>query len=118
MPDLTFQQLADAAPSGSIVFANGKVTIYPDLIMGQSLADLSAIGVAEFMFKLMNSANKAQIALNIGNTTVGTRLNSFSTPTYGTPQLDATTGTYFSTASATVSVKAPVNNDAATGTVN
>ena len=74
--DLTFQQLADAAPAGAITVSGGDVKISASTLTGDSITALTATGVIELCLKLLNAAELAQAAANSGVVTPN-RLASF-----------------------------------------
>ena len=64
--DLTFQQLATAAPAGAVSLSGGDVVISASLLTGDTIDSLSDMGVIEFCIKLLNAAENAQATANTG----------------------------------------------------
>jgi hypothetical protein len=64
--DLTFQQLADAAPTGSITVSGSDVIISMSTLTGDTISTLSQTGVIEACIKLLNAAEIAQATANTG----------------------------------------------------
>jgi hypothetical protein len=80
--DITWQQLAAAAPTDAIVVSEGEVMISVSKLTGDTVASLASTGVIEFCNKLMSNAETAQATINAnGNTPLvqPNRLRSFST---------------------------------------
>ena len=80
--DITWQQLANAAPTDAIVVSGGDVIISVSKLTGDTVASLASTGVIEFCNKLMADAEIAQTTINAnGNSPLVTpnRLRSFST---------------------------------------
>lgn len=83
--DLTFQQLANALPAGSITFANGSPVINVKAITGDTYADINATGVVEAFYKLREAAGAAQATINASLTETDIPLNAFPDYSYGVP---------------------------------
>jgi hypothetical protein len=115
--DLTFQQLLDSAPAGSIVVTNGKVLVDVSSFNGESVATLDSTGVVEFATKLLQSAQAAQTAVNANNSTAGTRLAAFSAPNYQTPVVNAD-GSVSANVSLSMTATLPVSSLHITGPTN
>lgn len=110
--DLTFQQLANAAPAGAISLSGDDVVISASLLTGDTIDALSASGVVEFCIKLLGAAEAAQTTANTGVAT-GSRLNSFFS-TFSSVSLSNSGPTAQSTRSVTGVV--PLNVNEITGT--
>jgi hypothetical protein len=111
MDDLTWQQLQTAiGVTGAITLVSGKVVIDPSLITGDTFDSLNDKGVLEFLYKLLGFGQKAQTTINQG-LTVGSRLNSFSSATFGAvSQLDDGSARLTATRQITVNITLDQNN--------
>lgn len=112
--DLTFNQLSNALPAGSIIVdSTHGVMLKASAITGDSIDDLNDTGVVETLFKLVRAANQAQNVVN-QNASAGQRLNAFPAPVPSTPTIGANNEIR---ARMTVSVVAemPVDPNAAIG---
>jgi hypothetical protein len=87
MNDLTWAELLAALVPNS-VFVDGTRGVCLDVskISGESpiLNQLTNTGVIEFAYKLLDAANRAQIAKN-NTLPTGSKLNAFSDPAWSTP---------------------------------
>ena len=87
--DLTWNQLQqDIGIQGCIQISNNSISIDVSILTGQTYTDLNALGVAEFVHKLLNACNKSQVRINQG-VEVGQRLAAFPSATLGTPSKDS-----------------------------
>lgn len=112
--DLTFQQLANAAPSGAITLSGSDVVISLSTLTGDNIDSLSKTGVVEACIKLLNAAEIAQSQANIGSVSPN-RLNSF----FSTFSSVTTTGGIATTQNTrSVAGVVTLNQDAITGTNN
>ena len=111
MADLTLQQLADAAPEDAITVSGSDVVISLGTLTGESTLSLTDEKVGEALSKLLQAAADAQTEYN---QTASAQLNSYPTPTLGTPIADDS-GQFFSTKTHTVTIQAPLNLDEITG---
>lgn len=87
MNDLTFAELLAALDPDSIFVDGSKgICINVSKVSGEAsnLTVLTSTGVVEFCYKLLDAANKAQIAKNSALPT-GSKLNAFSNAGWGTP---------------------------------
>lgn len=87
MNDLTWAEILAALPPDAVfVDASRGVCVNVSLISGESpnLNSLTQVGVVEFCYKLLDAANRAQTSKN-STLPVGSKLNSFSAPTWSTP---------------------------------
>jgi hypothetical protein len=87
MNDLTWAELLAALPPETIfVDATRGVCLNASLVSGEAtpLNQLTQAGVIEFIYKLLDAANRAQKTKN-GALPTGSKLNSFSDPTWSTP---------------------------------
>lgn len=82
LTDLTWQQLADKLPAGSITVASGKVTIDVSLAAGITADALTDPGVVKFFSMLFTAANKAQVDANADQVD-GERLAAFAPAAIG-----------------------------------
>lgn len=85
--DLTFQQLANALPTGTITFANGSPIINVKTMTGDTYTDLNATGVIEALYKLREACGSAQNTVNGALTEADIPLNAFPDYSYGAPTL-------------------------------
>lgn len=80
--DLTFQQLLDQLPANSFTVAAGKVTLDLSVLTGNTIDGLTDKGVIKALNLLLDAAQKAQAAVNVGQA-VGERLAAFPVPNFG-----------------------------------
>lgn len=80
--DLTFQQLSDALPAGSISAAANTVTVNLGLVTGDSYATITSTGVVEALSKLLRAAQLAQATAN-ETALAGQALAAFGTGSLG-----------------------------------
>lgn len=80
--DLTWQQLQDKLPAGSITVVSGKVTIDVGILCGITADAMTDTGVVKFAASFLNAAQQAQSTVNEGQTT-GERLSAFNPVTNG-----------------------------------
>lgn len=83
LTDLTWQQLQDKLPTGTITVVSGKVVIDVSLVNGATVDALTDSGVVKFFSMLFTAANKAQIDANVTHAD-GEKLTTFSPATIGT----------------------------------
>lgn len=85
--DLTWAELLAALPPNSI-FVDGTrgICVNVSLVSGEptNLNALTQLGVIEFAYKLLEAANRAQLAKNASLPT-GSKLNAFAPSTWSTP---------------------------------
>jgi hypothetical protein len=87
MNDLTWAELLAAlAPNSVFVDPTRGVCISASLVSGEStvISTLTAPGVVEFGFKLLEAANKAQATKN-NSLPAGSKLNAFADTVWSTP---------------------------------
>ena len=87
MNDLTFAELLAAlAPNAVFVDGSRGVCINVSLVSGETpaLTALTALGVIEFAYKLLDAANRAQTTKN-SSLPAGSKLNAFGNPSWSTP---------------------------------
>jgi hypothetical protein len=80
--DITWQQLATAAPTDAIKVVNGDVVISVSKLTGDTIGALSSEGVIEFCNKMLANAESAQATINANGSNplvTPNRLRSFST---------------------------------------
>ena len=114
MNDLTWAELLAALPPEAVFVDAGRgVCLNVSLVSGEpsTLNQLTAIGVIEFCYKLLDAGNRAQTTKN-ATLPVGSKLNSFSNPTWGTPNLNG-----FAVARHTVAAQFSVNMAVATAPI-
>lgn len=111
--DLTFQQLSDELPAGALLVDGGNVKIDVSALTGDSVTDLSATGVLEAFYKLIQGATAAQTALN-ETALEGEALSSFSTGSLGAPQIQ-TDGTFAVQTTSAVAFVIPLDPSTVTG---
>lgn len=104
--DLTFQQVNDSFTQPIFTISGSTISLNAALLTGDTYTGLSENGVVELCFKLLKACYQAQKDLNGNNTT--DRLDSFSTPFYGTVQ---ETNPPTIAGSITVTGKIPLNVD-------
>lgn len=112
--DLTFQQLADAAPAGAITLSGSDVIISMSTLTGDTIDALSKPGVIEACIKLLNAAEIAQAAANTGVVSpnrLGSFFSSYSSVT-------TTNGIATTQNTRSVSGLVTLNQDEITGTNN
>lgn len=115
MNDFTWAELLAALPPNTIfVDASRGVCVNVSLLVGETtnLNALTQAGVVEFAYKLLDAANRAQIAKNATLPT-GSKLNAFGNPTWSTP-----TSAGMVTARHSVSAQFTVNTAVATAPLN
>jgi hypothetical protein len=112
--DLTFQQLADAAPTGAITVSGSDVIISMSTLTGDTINTLSQTGVIEACIKLLNAAEIAQATVNTGIVSPN-RLSSFFS-SYSS--VTTTNGIATTQNTRSVSGVVTLNQDAITGTNN
>lgn len=82
LSDLTWQQLADKLPSGTISIVNGAVSINVGHVIDATIDALDDTGVVKFFSVLFTAANKAQTEANAEQAD-GEKLAAFSPATIG-----------------------------------
>ena len=82
LSDLTWQQLADKLPSGTISIVNGAVSINVGNVIAATTDTLNNPGVVKFFSLLFTAANKAQTEANAEQAD-GEKLTAFSPATIG-----------------------------------
>lgn len=82
--DLTFQQVNDTFTQPIFTFSGSTISLNVALLTGDTYTGLSDNGVVELCFKLLRACYQSQKDLNGNNTT--NRLDSFTSPFYGTVQ--------------------------------
>jgi hypothetical protein len=90
--DLTWAELVAAmAPNSVFVDASRGVCINVSLVSGETtnISTLTATGVIEFAYKLLDAANRAQVAKN-NSLPAGSKLNSFGDAVWSTPTTNGT----------------------------
>jgi hypothetical protein len=106
--DLTWQQLSDALPAGSITYdATAGIRIHPSVLTGDAYNGLTATGVIEAIAKLLNGCAKAQATIN-ASSAIGSRLNAFAQPAIGVPTADSNNN-YFATVTYTLQTRNPLD---------
>lgn len=83
LSDLTWQQLADKLPNGTISIVDGTVSINVGQVIDATADTLSSPGVVKFFSVLFTAANKAQTEANTEQAD-GEKLTAFSSATLGT----------------------------------
>ncbi|MCU0534227.1 MAG: hypothetical protein MUD14_10070 [Hydrococcus sp. Prado102] len=81
--DLTFQQLAEALPAGSMTFANGTITLDIEKVTGEDYASLNVGGVVKFLYRLRAAAGSAQNTVNGALTGADVPLDAFPEFSFG-----------------------------------
>lgn len=115
--DLTWNQLRQALTlSGAIYLSGTDVLINVSQITGDTYANLDAIGVTEFIQKLLVACNKAQVTVNQG-VDVGSRLATYFPPNFATPT-KSSDGLYRVSCTQQVVSRLTVNSDSTEGTQN
>lgn len=109
--DLTFQQVNDTFTQPIFTFSGSTISLNVALLTGDTYTGLSDNGVVELCFKLLKVCYQSQKDLNGNNTT--NRLESFTSPFYGTVQ---ETDPPTISGSITVTGKIPLNVDNVIGT--
>lgn len=111
--DLTFQQVNDTFTQNIFTISGTTISLNVALLTGDTYTGLSDNGVVELCFKLARACYQAQKEVNGNNIT--DRLDSFSSPFYGTVQeLNPPT----IQASITVTGKIPLDINNLTGSQN
>jgi len=82
--DLTFQRVNQVFGSEVFSFDGDNVTLNVGAITGDTYGGLTDMGIIEFAYKLMKVFYDTQVDFNLTRTT--NRLNSFSSPFYGSVQ--------------------------------
>lgn len=82
--DLNFQQVNDTFTQNIFTISGTTISLNANLLTNDTYTALTDQGVVELCFKLLNACYKAQKEINGNNTT--NRLDSFSSPFYGTVQ--------------------------------
>lgn len=86
--DLTWNQLQSAINTPGVIQISGtNLIINVNLLTGDTYADMNAAGVTEFVQKLLDFCNKAQVNVNQG-IAVGQRLAAFPPSSLGSPTRD------------------------------
>jgi hypothetical protein len=113
--DLTFGDLEDNTPPGSIIIdaANNDIRISLKALMGEAAVAMADAKVSEAISKLLDSCAKAQVAFNAAS---ATDLNSYPSPTPGIPTQDAN-GNWYASFTHTVTVNIPLNRNETSGVV-
>jgi hypothetical protein len=82
--DLTFQQVNDTFTQNIFTISGSTISLNCALLTGDTYTALTDPGVVELGFKFLRACYQAQKEVNGNNTT--DRLDSFSSPFYGTVQ--------------------------------
>lgn len=82
--DLTFQQVNNTFTQNIFTISGSTISLDCALLTGDTYAALTDSGVVELCFKLLRVCYQGQKEIN-GNTTID-KLDSFSSPFYGTVQ--------------------------------
>lgn len=82
--DLTFQQVNNTFTQNIFTISGSTISLNSALLTGDTYTALTDQGVVELCFKLLRACYQAQKEVN-GNNTID-RLDSFSSPFYGTVQ--------------------------------
>lgn len=101
--DITWQQLATAAPTDAISLVGSDVIVSVSKLTGDSVTALSSMGVIEFCNKLLANAESAQTTINANGSTplvTPNRLRSFAT-SYST-QITLINGTSYNKITRTI----------------
>jgi hypothetical protein len=109
--DLTFQQVNDTFTQPIFTISGSTISLNVALLTGDTYTALTDTGVVECCFKLLRTCYQSQKDLNGNNTT--NRLESFTSPFYGTVQ---ETNPPTIQGSITVTGKIPLNVDNVIGT--
>jgi hypothetical protein len=108
MSDLSFQNVLDQLPAGSIAEDAGTVTVNINALTGEAALALTDTKVTEFISKLLKGCEAAQSAYNTAN--VGSELNTYPASNLGIPTDDGS-GNLIATRSHTVTAAVPLNED-------
>jgi hypothetical protein len=113
--DISWQNLADASPSGAITYDEtaGTVLIKVDTFTGLNTTALTDKGVVPFVFKLLQRLPTAEASANAASG-VTVSLTSFKSGTYSA--INATTG--LARVSFSSDFQVPINDSAVIGTNN
>lgn len=111
MADLTFQQVLDQLPAGSLTVDADDVLISLGTLMDEATLALSTAKVSEFASKFLDACSKAQVAYNTANPNA--QLNGYPAPNFGVPTEIG--GNLLAARTHTVTVLAPVELDEITG---
>lgn len=114
--DLTWEQVNVALGTNAISVVGGSVVLNISTLTGDAVSAMTSTGVVEACIKFLRGCAIAQETVNAA-ALPGQRLNSFPTPSFGTPFLDTTAvpAGYYATITASVTGRAPLDVNLTSG---